>query len=119
MIVASCPFCARSPAALNPAGPLPTIATSFVVGYETLEVADRQGFETLTEEAGAFTLILLRADAAGDGGEDVVFANLCGGSKVVFVPDQRDELFDFDADRATLRACGASALQAAFRFKYC
>jgi hypothetical protein len=46
------------------------------VGDEPLQVADGNGLTLLAHHATAFALALLRAHAAGDGGQRVVFAHL-------------------------------------------
>ncbi len=101
----------RSPAALRPAGPLPTMATllpvggaiggqaklaavALEVGDKALEVADGDGLALLAENAAAFALIFLRADAAGDGGQRVVFAHLGGGGKIIAGVDEGHDLLD-------------------------
>src|ERR1700693_6518785 len=47
-----------------------------VVRNEAFEIADAQRVNFFPHETGAFAVILLRTDAAGDGGEYVVFADL-------------------------------------------
>ena len=61
-------------------------------------------------------MIFLRADTSGDGGEDVVFANLGGGAEEVADYDQFDEFFYLHADGAVVGASGLGAFQAAARF---
>ena len=87
-----------------------------VVGDEALEIADAEGLAALAEQASAFAVILLRADAAGDGGEDVIFANFGGGGEEVAVDDELDEILDLDADGAILGAGGLGAFEAAQGF---
>ena len=58
----------------------------------------------LAHQAAAFAVILLRADASGDGGEHVVFADLGRGAQEVAGDDQLHELLDLDA-RQDNRRC--------------
>ena len=90
-----CPFWTRSPAAVRPEGPLPTMATFFpvggafgsvadievallVVGDEALQISNAQRLNFLAHQAAAFAVVFLRADAPGDGGQHVVFADFGG-----------------------------------------
>jgi len=83
-----------------PKAPLPTIATFFpvggaftmvvmskccllIVGDETLEISDAERFAFFLQQASAFAVIFLRADASGDCRQYIVFANLrCRGHEV-------------------------------------
>jgi hypothetical protein len=89
---------------------------AFVVGHETFNVADRQWGEALGEDAGPFALVFLRADASGDGGEDVVFAELGGRLQELPLTDEVHDLADLDADRTAVDAFGVDAREAALRF---
>src|SRR5258705_3468885 len=46
-----------------------------VVGDEALEISDAQRLDLLAHQAAAFAVVLLRANAAGDGGEYNVFSD--------------------------------------------
>ncbi len=117
----------------SPAGPLPTMATllpvegaiggqaelaagALEVGDKALEVADGDGRAFFAQHASAFALVLLRADAAGDGGQGVVFAHFGGGGKIVARADEGDDIFDFYAYRAIDDAAGLGAGDAARGF---
>ena len=116
--------------AQSPAGPLPTMATllpvarrvggqsklaagALVIGDEALQVADGHGRALLAQHAAALALVLLRADAAGDGGQRVVLAQLGRRGKIVARIDQRHDLLDLHAHRAIDDAAGLGALDAA------
>ena len=71
------------------------------------------GCALLAEHAAAFALVLLRADAAGDGGQRVVFAHLRGGGQIIARVDEGHDFFDLDADRAIELAAGLGAGDAA------
>src|SRR5262249_8259320 len=86
-----------------------------VVGHEPLEVADAERLMLLAQDAAALALRLLRADAAGDGRQDVVLADLGRRRQVVALTDEPDELADVDVDRAAVLAPRLGALQAALR----
>ena len=73
----------------------------FVVGDETLQVADGQRVDALRHHAVTLTLIFLWTDAAGDGRQRVVFSNLCSGAEVVAFDDERDEVLHLHADGTT------------------
>ena len=91
-------------------------AFKFEVGDEALEIADGERLAFAAKDAPTFTLILLRADAAGHGGQSVVFSHLCGGRKELAGMDERDDLLDFDADRALNLAAGLGTFDAARGF---
>ncbi len=88
-------------------------ALALEIGDEALEVADGDGLAFLAQDAAAFALALLRANAAGDGGQRVVFAHLCGGGKKFAGVDERDDFLDLDADGAIDLAAGLGAGDAA------
>ncbi len=60
------------------------------------------GFTFLPHEAGAFAVVFLRTNAAGDGGKHVVFANLRGSSQKIAGHDQLYKLANFYAHGAML-----------------
>ena len=86
------------------------------VGDEALQVADGDGLALLADDASALALVLLRADAAGDGGQRVVFAHFRRGGQKFARVDERDNLFDLDADGAIGLAAGFGAGDAARGF---
>ncbi len=88
-------------------------ALALEVGDKALEVADGDGRAFLAEDASALALVLLRADAAGDGGQRVVFAQLGRGGKIVAGIDEGHDFFDLDAHRAIDDAAGLGAVDAA------
>ena len=88
-------------------------ALALEVGDKPLQVADGDRLALLAQHASAFALILLRAHAAGDGGQRVVFAHFGGRGQIVARVDQRYDLLDLDADRAIRLAAGLGAGDAA------
>ena len=83
------------------------------ITQEALELADGHGLGLLTTDALALALVLLRADAAADGGEHGLLADDVQGAAVVLRADLLDELRDVDVDRAALDAERALAVHAA------
>ena len=81
------------------------------------EVADghRQAF--VAADALDLALRLLRADAAGDGGQGVVVEQAVRGLRQVALGEQLDEARDVDAHRAAGDALGVLALEAALGFE--
>ena len=75
-------------------------ALALEVGDKALEVADGDGLAFLAEHAAAFALTFLRANAAGDGGQGIVFAHLSGGGEKIAGIDECDDFLDLDADGA-------------------
>ena len=71
------------------------------------------GCALFAQHAAALALVLLRADAAGDGGQRVVFAHLGRRGQIVARVDQGHDLFDLDAHRAIDYAAGLGAGDAA------
>ena len=65
------------------AGKSQLAAVALEVGDKALQVADGDWLALLAEHAAAFALAFLRADAAGDGGQGVVFAHLGGRGKII------------------------------------
>ena len=63
----------------------------FIVGDKTLQISDAQRLHFLAHQARAFAVVFLRTDAAGDGGKDVVFANLRGGAQKIARHNQLDK----------------------------
>ena len=88
-------------------------AGALEVGDKALQVADGHGRALLAQHASAFALVLLRADAPGDGGQRVVFAHLGRRGQKIARVDQGDDLFDLDAHRAIDHAAGLGAGDAA------
>src|SRR5262249_21677060 len=76
---------------------------------------DAQWLFFAANDAATLALRLLWADAAGDGGQDIVLADLGGGRQIVARADQSDELADVDVDRAALLAMWLGTLQTAHR----
>ena len=70
------------------------------VGDKALQVADGDRRAFLAQHAAAFALVLLRADAAGDGGQRIVFAHLGRRGQIIARIDQLHDLLDLDAHRA-------------------
>ena len=122
----------RSPAQARPAGPLPTMPTflpvggrswampnwprlALPVGDEALQVADADGLALLAQHAAGFALIFLRADAAGDGGQRVVFAHLRAAAEIIAGEDEVDDRLDVHRHGTFLDAAGLGALDAAQR----
>ena len=69
----------------------------------------------VAEQASAFAVVLLRAHASGDGGENVIFANFRGRAHEVAVDDQLHELLDLHAYRTILGAARLRAFDATQR----
>ena len=84
-----------------------------LVADEALELADSNGLALLAADALALALVLLRADAAADGGEHGLLADDVQGAAVVLRANLLDELRDVDVDRAALDAERALAVHAA------
>ena len=84
-----------------------------VVGNKALQTADRDRLALDAAHALAFTLALLRADTAADGGQGGGLLDLGGGLEELALSDERDELRDLDADRAARYAGLVLAVQAA------
>ena len=83
------------------------------VGDEALQTADADGLALDAAHALALALLLLRADAAADGGQGAVLEDLVVSALEVLLTDAGDELRDLDIDRAALHAGRARAIQAA------
>ena len=90
-----------------------------VVGGEPLKAADGHGFSLLPEDADLLALVLLRADAAADGGEGVRFLEFERRLDELPFGDQLDESRDIDIDGASGNAAGLLALDAALRLGDC
>ena len=88
-------------------------AGALEVGDKALEIADGDGRAFFAEYASAFALVLLRADAAGDGGQRVVFAHLGRRGQIVAGIDEGYDFLDLDANRAIDDAAGLGAFDAA------
>ncbi len=87
-----------------------------VVGDETLEVSDAERLHLLAHQAPAFAVIFLRADAARDRRQHVVFANFRRSAHEVAGDDQLHELPHLHAHGALIGAGRLGAFQAAQRF---
>src|ERR1035441_1096594 len=88
----------------------------FIVGDEALQVSDAQRLNLLAHQTAAFAVIFLRTDAAGDGGQHVIFADLGRRAHEVAGDDELHELFHFDAHRTVDHAYRLGALEATRRF---
>ena len=84
-----------------------------VVAEEALELADGDGAVLVVKDAVALALVLLRADAAADGGKQARLANDVEAATEVSLADLLDEAGDVDVDRAALDALGVLAVEAA------
>src|SRR5271165_3707431 len=87
-----------------------------IVGNETLQILDAQRLNLSAHEAGAFAMILLRTNPAGDGGKHVILADLCGCSQEIARHDRLHKLADFHAHRTIVGAGGLSAFETTLRF---
>ena len=87
-----------------------------VIGDEALEIADAQRLNLLAHQTTAFAVVFLWADAPGNGGEHVVFADFGGRAKKVPGDDQLHEFANLHAYWAIVRAGRLGALQAAQGF---
>lgn len=87
---------------------------ALVIGDEALQRADGDGGVLhLDVDTMALTLLLLRADAAADGGEGGVLFEHAVGSEDLAALDVLDEGRDVHVDGATLAAGGLGAVDAA------
>ena len=84
-----------------------------VTVFEALQTADADGLALDAAHALALALLLLRADAAADGGQGAVLEDLVVSALEVLLTDAGDELRDLDIDRAAGHAGRARAIQAA------
>ena len=91
-------------------------ARALIVGDKALQIADGHRRALLAQDAAALALILLRADAAGDGRQRVVLAQLGRRGQIVARMDQRHDLLDLHAHRAIDDAAGLGAFDAARGF---
>jgi hypothetical protein len=92
------------------------LCASGVVSHEALQPADRDRLEADAESTPALTLIFLRAHAAADGRQQILFAQgLIRRSEIAF-GDAPDEVWNVDVDRAAFDARSVLALDAAFGF---
>jgi hypothetical protein len=89
-----------------------------VVGDEALEPADRHRLVLDADGALGLALLLLRADAAADGGQDVLLHQRVVGAFEITFPDLRDELGDVDFDRASGDTRVVLALDAALGLEH-
>src|SRR6516162_1194498 len=108
-----------SAAQAMPAGPEPTMPILKPRGsmYGTLlQPADGDRLKRLADDAHAFTLRLLRADAAADSGQQIAGGNRVVGAAQILVADRLDELRDVDVDRTAGDTARIRAEQAALRF---
>ena len=85
----------------------------FPVAYETFEFADGDRFALDAQNAGAFALRFLRADAAADRRQRTVFGDDVGRLLQLAPVQGSDKVRDADIDRAGRYAAGILALQAA------
>ena len=82
------------------------------VAHHALELTDGHGLALAAEDALALTLVLLRAHAATDGGQQVVALDGLERPGPVLVADLGDEAGDVHADGAALHAQGLLAVEA-------
>ena len=83
------------------------------VGGKALQAPDGDRLLLPAEDAEQLALLLLRADAAADGGEGGGLLELGDGSGGIARPDQPDEGGDIDAHRAAVYTFRLLALQTA------
>ena len=83
------------------------------VGNKTLKFTDGNSLALDAADALAFTLALLRAHTAADGGQQVVALDGLERAGPVLVADLGDEAGDVHADGAALHAQGLLAVEAA------
>ena len=88
-------------------------ALALEVGDKPLQVANGDGRALLAQHASALALVLLRADAAGDGGQNVVLAHFGRRGKIVAGIDEGHYFLDLYAHRAVDDAGGLGACDAA------
>ena len=103
--------CDALPAFFCPGGRL----CGCVVGDKTLQASDGHGLPFLAQDALAFALLFLRADAAADSGQAARFMDDAAGFVDIAEHDLTDEFRDRDVHRASCAAQGLFALQAARR----
>ena len=89
----------------------------FPVAYETFEFADGDRFALDAQNAGAFALRFLRADAAADRRQRTVFGDDVGRLLQLAPVQGSDKVRDADIDRTGRYAAGIFALQAARCFE--
>lgn len=89
------------------------------VADEAFEFADGDRFAFDAQDAGAFALRFLRADAAADRGQRTVAGDDVGGLLQLPGVQGSDEVGDADADGAGSHTAGIPAVQAARRFQPC
>src|SRR5579862_2586368 len=87
-----------------------------VVGNKALQIADSEGLHFFREQTLAFAVIFLRADASGNGGQNIIFANLRSCAEKVADHDQLHKFFYLHPYRTVIRAGGLGAFQAANSF---
>ncbi len=87
------------------------------VGDKAFEPADGDWIALLAGDADDFTLVLLRADAAADGGQGVVLFDDRERAFEVGFLDLGDKTRDVDAHRAAVDALGFLALEATIGFE--
>ena len=80
---------------------------------EALELADGHGLGLLATDALALALVLLRADAAADGGKHGVLADGIESAAEVLLADLFDKAGDVDVDGAALNTERLLAVEAA------
>ncbi len=83
------------------------------VAHHALELADGHGLALTAEDALALALVLLRAHAAADGGQQVVALDGLERAGPVLIADLCDEAGNVHADGAALHAQGLLAIEAA------
>ena len=83
------------------------------VAQEALELADGHGLGLLATDAPALALVLLRADAAADGGKHGVLADGIESAAEVLRADLLDKVGDVDVDGAALDTERLLAVEAA------
>ena len=86
------------------------------VADKAFEAADRHRFERLADDADAFALRFLRADAAAHRGQQIAGGDDVVGAAQILGGDRLDEFRNVDVDRAAGDAARLGAQQAALGF---
>ena len=89
----------------------------FPVADEALQLADSHRLALDSQNAGAFALALLRADAAANARQRAVLGDNGGSRSEITLHDLMDEIRNTDIHRTRRHAAGILAIQAAGRFE--
>src|SRR5579871_700473 len=89
-----------------------------VIGDKAFQVADAERLHFFRQQALAFAMILLWANAPGDGGQNVIFAYLGRGPQKVSRDNQFNKFFNFHSYRAVFDAGWLGALQTSLRLAH-